>query len=53
MAKINLFWAVIWTLMAILCLAAIFWNPSHFIAIAISLVFAGMFWYDYKKTKNL
>lgn len=53
MEKINLVWAIIWSVMAILCLVAIFWNPSHFLTLAISLFFAVMFWHDYKKTKDL
>ncbi len=53
MKKVNLFWAIIWTVMAVLCLVAIFWNPSHFLTLAISAVMAGMFWYDYRKSKDV
>jgi hypothetical protein len=53
MEKINLVWAIIWTVMFILCVLAFFWNPSHIFTAAISALFAWMFWHDYKKTKNL
>lgn len=53
MEKVNLFWAVIWSVMFILCVVGFFWNPSHIFTAAISALFAGMFWYDYKKTKDL
>lgn len=53
MEKVNLFWAIIWSVMAVLCFVAIFWNPSHFFTLAISVVFAAMFWHDYKKTKGM
>ena len=51
--KINLFWAIIWSVMAILSLVAIFWNPSHFLTLAASVMFAAMFWHDYKQEKDL
>lgn len=52
MDKINLIWAVIWSVMAAFCLLAIFWNPSHFITLAISAAFAVMYWYDWRKYKK-
>jgi len=53
MEKINLFWAAIWSIVALSCVVAIFWNPAHFITLAIAIIFAVMFWYDYHKTKGL
>ena len=53
MEKVNLFWAIVWSVMAVLCFVAIFWNPSHFLTLAISLFMAGVFWYDYRKSKNV
>lgn len=53
MGKINLVWAIIWSVMAALCLLAIFYNPSHFFTLAISVLFAAMFWHDYRKTKGM
>lgn len=52
MEKVNLFWAIVWSVMAGLCLLAIFWNPSHFFTLAISVVMAGLFWHDYKENKG-
>lgn len=51
--KINLVWAIIWTVMAALCLLAMFWNPSHFFTLAISVLFAVIYWHDYRKTKGM
>jgi hypothetical protein len=53
MEKANLFWAILWTVMFVLSVVAIFWNPSHLFTMAVSALFAGMFWYDYRKTKGL
>lgn len=53
MKKVNLFWAVIWSVMAVLSVFTIFWNPAHFFTLAISVVFAAMFWHDYKKMKGM
>lgn len=53
MKKINLFWAVVWSLMALISVAAIFWNPSHYFTLAISVAFAAMFWHDYRQTKGM
>lgn len=53
MKTTNLFWAIVWTFIAVLSIVAIFWNPSHFFTLAISAGFAGLFWHDYKKTKDI
>ena len=53
MYKSILAWAIIWSIIAALCLLAIFWNPSHFITLAIALIFAVICWHDYKKTKGM
>lgn len=53
MKKINLAWAIIWSVLAITCVVAIFWNPAHFFTLIISIVFATMFWNDYRKTKGM
>lgn len=53
MGKLNLFWAIVWTLVAVLSLVAIFWNPSHYFTLAIAVGFAAMFWYDYKQTRKM
>lgn len=52
MEKINLAWAIIWGVMFVLCVVAIFWNPSHFFTAAISAVFTYMFLSDYIKAKR-
>ena len=53
MNKATLFWAIIWTVMLIFCVVGFFWNPSHIFSAAISALFAGLFWHDYRKTKGL
>lgn len=53
MKSTNLFWAVVWTVMAVLGGVSIFWNPCHFVTLIISIGFAVLFWYDYKKTKDI
>lgn len=53
MEKINLVWAIIWSVIAALSLLAIFWNPAHFFTLAISVLFAAMFWHDSRKTKGM
>ena len=53
MNKVNLFWAIIWSVVAGLSLLAIFWNPSHFLTLGISVIMASLFWHDYKKTKGM
>lgn len=53
MEKINLVWAIIWTVMAAFCFLAIFWNPSHFITLGLAAIMAAMFWHDYRKTKGM
>lgn len=53
MKKVNLFWAIIWTVMTVLSVVAIFWNPSHFLTLGISAVMAVAFWSDYKKSKDV
>ena len=52
MEKVNLFWAAIWSAVAILSFIAIFWNPSHYLTLGISAIMAGMFWHDYKENKG-
>lgn len=51
--KANLFWAIVWTVLFILCVVGFFWNPSHFFTAAISALFAVMFWHDYNKNRGL
>lgn len=53
MKHVNLFWAIVWTLMAVFALVAFFWNWAHIFTAAFSAIFAVMFWHDYRKTKNL
>lgn len=53
MEKVNLFWAIVWSVVAVLCIVAIFWNPSHFFTLAIAVFFALLFWHDYRKTKGM
>ncbi len=53
MEKINLTWAIVWSVIAALCVVAIFWNPAHFFTLAISVGFAYAFWHDYRKTKGM
>lgn len=53
MRKVNLFWAIVWSVMAGLSVLAIFWNPSHFFSLAISVFMGALFWHDYRKTKGM
>jgi hypothetical protein len=53
MEKVNLFWAIIWSIMAVFCLIAIFWNPAQFLMLAISGAFAVMYWHEYHETKDV
>lgn len=52
MEKINLFWAILWSVMAVLCFIAIFWNPAQILMLAISITFAAMYWHEYREDKN-
>ena len=53
MEKINLAWAIIWTVVFVTCIVGFFWNPSHIFTAAIAAIMAGMFWHDYRKTKGM
>lgn len=53
MNKANLFWAIIWTIVFVTCIAGYFWNPAHIFTAIISALFAVLFWYDHRKTKGL
>lgn len=53
MEKINLAWAIIWTVTFIFCVIGFFWNPSHIFTAIICAFFAAMFWHDYRKTKGM
>jgi hypothetical protein len=50
---INKFWAIVWTVMCVLCIVAIFWNPAHWVTAGASGLMAVLFWADYIKTKNV
>ena len=51
--KMNLFWAIVWGLMLVTSIVAVFWNPSHFFTMVVSAVFFGLFLHDYIKCRNL
>ena len=53
MEMVDLFWAIVWSVVALLALISIFWNPCHFFTLAISVGFAAMFFHDYRKHKDL
>lgn len=53
MKKINLVWALIWSLVLVTCIIGIFWNPAHYVTAAISAFFAVMFWHDWRTTKDV
>lgn len=53
MEKINLVWAIIWTVVFATCVVGFFWNPSHIFTAIISALMAIMFWHDYRKTKGM
>ena len=48
-----IFWAVVWGIIFILAIAAMFWNPCHIATAVISGVFCGLFIHDYRKTKGM
>lgn len=50
--KENLFWAIVWTIMLVLDIVAIFWNPSHFLTAAMAAFFACIFWKEYRDAKR-
>lgn len=47
----SLFWAIVWAIVLVLSIVAIFWNPSHFITLGFSAFFTGAFIRDYIKTR--
>jgi len=53
MGKINLFWAVVWSVVLALCIGGIWWRPANYIAAGIAAIIAAMFWHDYRKTKGM
>lgn len=52
MGKVNLFWALVWTLIAAVCVAAIFLPSMAYVAIAIAAVFSVTFWREYHRTRK-
>lgn len=50
---INKFHAIVWTIMAVSCIVAMFWNPAHWVTAVMSGFMAGMFWAEYAKTKKI
>ena len=53
MKHVNLFWAIVWALLAVLALVGIWWNPADIFVVIIAGIFCGMFVHDYIKTKNI
>ena len=51
--KIALVWAVIWGLVSILSIIALFWNPAHIATAVISVGMTVLFVYDYITSKNI
>ena len=49
----NFFWAIVFTVIAVFSLIAIFWKPIHYVTLGISVLFAALLWYDYEQTKDL
>lgn len=48
----NLFNAIIWGVVLILAIVAVFWNPAHFVTAGIAAAFCGTFVYDYIQEKK-
>lgn len=49
---VALWWAIIWGLVCVLCVIAIFWNPAHVATGCISALMCGVFLWDYFKTEK-
>jgi len=43
----HLFHAIVWGVILILAIVAVFWNPAHFVTAGIALAFCGLHIYDY------
>jgi hypothetical protein len=53
MKQANLFWAIVWGVICVLCVIGIFWNPCQIATAVIAGFFCGMFIHDYRKTKDI
>lgn len=53
MKQTNLFWAIVWGVVGVLCIIGCFWNPCQIATAVISAFFCGMFIHDYRKTKDI
>ena len=46
-STLDLFWAIVWTVVLILAIVGLFWNPALYVLIAGSVGFASMFFVDF------
>lgn len=50
---INKFHAIVWTILCVFCVVAMFWNPAHWVTAGMSGLMAVAFWIEYAKTKKI
>ena len=46
-STLDLFWAIVWTVVLMLAIVGLFWNPALYILIAGAVGFASMFFVDF------
>lgn len=49
----GLVWAIVWAILLILAIVAIFWNPAHWVMAFIAVCMTVLFIHDYRTTRNL
>lgn len=50
--KESLTWAIIWSILAVLSVVALFDNKSHVFILTLSVILAAIHWKAYLKEKN-
>ena len=53
MVNENLVWAIVWGVVFLLALVSVWWNPGHFVTLALSGIMCGLFIHDYVKTRGM
>ena len=46
-STLDLFWAIVWTVVLILAIVGLFWNPALYLLIAGAVGFSSMFFVDF------
>lgn len=49
----GLVWAIVWAVIFILAIVAVFWNPAHWITAFVAACMTVLFIHDYRITRNL